>query len=326
MRKAATLRLILQRLALAVPMLLGVVVLNSALIQLAPGDPATILVGDFPAPPAYVAQVRHQFGLDQPIPVRILRYVEQVLHGNLGYSFANRQPVGSLILDRLGATLELTLTALALASVLGILLGIIAARRPGGRLDMTVQTVSLAGYSLPEFWLGQLLILGFSLWLRWLPAQGAESLRGVPPGFAGFLDHLRYLVLPVTALALRYLALIARVTRTSMLEVLSADYILAVRARGASERMVLFAHALRNAAAPVLNVIGYNLGFVLGGSALIETVFGWPGIGRLLFDSISARDYPVMMGILLLISASVVMANLLTDLIHRLIDPRIERP
>ncbi len=311
---------VVRRLLGAVPLLLGVVIVNFALIQLAPGDPVSTLVGDFPAPPEYIAQMRHDFGLDQSLPIRLLRYLEQLAHGNLGYSFANRQPVGGLILDRMGATLSLTLSALALASLAGIALGIVAARRRGRWMDRVVQVVSLVGYSVPEFWLGQLLILLFAVWLGWLPAQGARSLRGPPPGL---VDHLRYLILPATALSLRYLALISRITRAALMEILGADHILAARARGIRERRVLFVHALRNAAAPVLTVIGYNLGFVLAGSALIETVFGWPGIGRLLYTSISQRDTPVMLAILLLVSASVVLVNLLTDLLHRAIDPRV---
>jgi peptide/nickel transport system permease protein len=317
-----TLLFVLRRLLVAVPLLLGVVGINFALIQLAPGDPATILVGDYPAPPEYVARVRRDFGLDRPVPEQIYRYLAQVLRGNLGYSFANRQPVATLILDRLAATLELTGTALLIASLLGIALGAVAARARGW-IDFFVRSLSLAGYSVPEFWLGQILILAFAVGLGWLPSQGARPLRAPAAGWAGTLDQLRYLVLPATALSLRYLALIARITRTALIEVLSAEFILAARSRGVSERRVLMAHALRNAAAPVLTVIGYNLGFILAGSALIETVFGWPGIGRLLYSSISQRDTPVMMAILLLVSASVVLANLLTDLFHRVLDPRV---
>lgn len=323
MRAAALGRFVLRRLLHAVPLLLGVVVLNYALIASAPGDPVTALVGDFPAPPAYVRQVRHAYGLDRPVPVQVLRYVGRVLHGDLGYSFANRQPVLALILGRLGATLELTGSALALASLLGVTLGVLAARAPDGVPDRTVRSLVTAGYALPEFWVGQMLILLFALRLGWLPSQGAHAIRGAPAGWAGVADGLRHLLLPMLALSLRYLALIARITRASMLEVLGADFILAARARGAGERAVLIGHALRNAAAPVLTVIGFNLGFMLAGSALIETVFGWPGIGRLLFESIGSRDYPTMMAILLLVSASVVLANLATDILHRLLDPRV---
>ncbi|VTU28929.1 Dipeptide transport system permease protein DppB [Variovorax sp. SRS16] len=320
---------ILRRLLHAVPLLLAVVVLNFLLIAFTPGDPVTLLVGDFPAPPEYLAQMRHEYGLDQPIWVQLLRYLGKVVQGDFGYSFANQQAVAGLILDRLGATLELTMTALAFASVMGIVFGVIAARSAArsnrGVLDSAIQGASSAGYAIPDFWLGQLLILVFAIWLGWLPSQGNASVRGSAPGFAGFVQHLSYLVLPAFALSLRYLTLITRITRAAMLEVMNADFILAARSRGATEWTVVVVHALRNAAAPVITVIGYNVGFVLAGSALIEAVFAWPGIGRLLYESISKRDYPVMLAILLMVSVTVVLANLVTDIVHRLIDPRIER-
>jgi len=320
---------ILRRLLHAIPLLLAVVVLNFLLIAFTPGDPITLLVGDFPAPPEYLAQMRREFGLDQPVWVQLLRYLGKVAQFDFGYSFANQQPVATLILERLGATLELTLTALAFASVVGISFGIVAARSASGKgrglADAAIQGTSSAGYSIPDFWLGQLLILVFAIWLGWLPSQGNNPVRGVAPGFEGFVEHLKYLVLPAFALSLRYLTLITRITRAAMLEVMNADFILASRSRGATEWTVVVVHALRNAAAPVLTVIGYNVGFVLAGSALIEAVFAWPGIGRLLYESISKRDYPVMLAILLMVSATVVIANLLTDIVHRMIDPRIER-
>lgn len=320
---------ILRRLLHAVPLLLAVVMLNFLLIAFTPGDPITLLVGDFPAPPEYLEQMRREFGLDQPIWTQLLRYLGKVAQGDFGYSFANQQPVLDLILSRLGATLELTLTALGFASVVGITFGVLAARSAigGGRalLDSAVQSGSSAGYAIPDFWLGQILILVFAIGLGWLPLQGYNPIRGVEPGWEGFVEHLRYLVLPAFALSLRYLTLITRITRAAMLEVMHADFILAARSHGASEWTVVVVHALRNAAAPVITVIGYNIGFVLAGSALIEAVFAWPGIGRLLFESISKRDYPVMLAILLMVSVTVVIANLLTDIVHRWIDPRIER-
>ncbi len=329
---------ILRRLLHAVPLLLAVVVLNFLLIAFTPGDPITLLVGDFPAPPEYLAQMRHEYGLDQPLWVQLLRYLGKVAVGDFGFSFANQQPVAALIFDRLGATLELTLTALLFASAFGIAFGVIAARSASARkyngaesttgrgvADSVIQGASSAGYAVPDFWLGQILILVFAIGLGWLPSQGNAPVRGSAPGWAGWVAHLPYLVLPAFALSLRYLTLITRITRAAMLEVMGADYILAARARGASEWTVVVVHALRNAAAPVLTVIGYNVGFVLAGSALIEAVFAWPGIGRLLFESISKRDYPVMLAILLMISVTVVIANLVTDIVHRMIDPRIER-
>jgi len=319
------LNFVVRRLLHAVPLLLAVVVLNFLLINLTPGDPITLLVGDFPAPPEYLEQMRREYGLDQPVWVQLWSYLTKVLQGDFGYSFAAQQPVTQLVLSRLGATLMLTLTALLFASVVGMLLGILAARMRGRWLDGGIQAGSSAGYSIPDFWLGQLLILTFAIWLGWLPSQGNQPIRGLPEGFAGTLEQIKYLILPAFALSLRYLTLITRITRAAMLEVMGSDYILAARSRGASEWTVMMVHALRNAAAPVITVIGYNVGFVLAGSALIEAVFAWPGIGRLLYESISKRDYPVMLAILLMVSATVVVANLVTDIVHRLIDPRIER-
>lgn len=320
------LQFIVRRLLHAVPLLLAVVVLNFLLIALTPGDPITLLVGDFPAPQEYLDKMRAEYGLDQPIWVQLGHYLAKVAQGDFGYSFNAQQPVAPLILERVGATLMLTVTALALASVGGIVFGVLAARLRGGAVDGGIQAAASAGYSIPDFWLGQLLILVFAIWLGWLPSQGNQPIRGLPEGFwASTLEQLRYLILPAFALSLRYLTLITRITRAAMLEVMHADFILASRARGASEWTVMMVHALRNAAAPVLTVIGYNVGFILAGSALIEAVFAWPGIGRLLFESISRRDYPVMLAILLMVSATVVVANLVTDIVHRLIDPRIER-
>lgn len=320
---------VFRRLLQAVPLLLAVVVLNFLLINLTPGDPITLLVGDFPAPPEYVDQMRREYGLDQPMWVQLWNYLGKVLQGDFGYSFAAQQPVDALILSRLSATLTLTISALLFASIGGVSLGVTAALVSQSRrwrwLDSGVQAGSSAGYAVPDFWLGQLLLLTFAIGLGWLPLQGNQPIRGLPEGWAGWVEQARYLVLPAFALSLRYLTLITRITRAAMLEVLHSDFILAARSRGASAWTVVMVHALRNAAAPVLMVIGYNVGFLLAGSALIEAVFAWPGVGRLLYESISRRDYPVMLAILLMVSATVVVANLVTDILHRLIDPRIER-
>jgi len=314
---------ILRRLLLAIPLMLAVVICNFLLITFAPGDPVTLLVGDYPAPEEYVRQVRAEYGLDQPIPVRLASYLGQLAVGNLGYSFANRVPVFQLITQRVGATLLLTLTALTLSSIVGVLLGVIAARQHNKPIDLVASAGALVGYAIPEFWLGQLFILLFAVGLGWLPSQGMRSSRSVATGWADLSDVAWHLVLPAFALSLRYLALITRITRVAMIEVLSSDYIRTARAKGARERSVLLMHALRNAAAPVVTVIGYNLGFVLAGSALVETVYSWPGIGRLLFESIGKRDYPVLTAILLMVSLTVVIANLITDLVQGWLDPRV---
>lgn len=311
------------RLLQAVPLLLGVIVVNFLLISLAPGDPVTTLLGEYPAPPEYIAQLRREFGLDQPALVRLGLYAWNVVRGNLGFSFAYRLPVVTLVVERLGNTLLLMVTALTLAALLGVTLGVTAARRPGSGLDAASTGVSLAGYSIPDFWLAQLLVLLFAVALGWLPAQGIRSVREEYTGVAAVVDVLRHLTLPAVALSFRYMALISRLTRASMLEAMSQDFILAARARGVPERLVLLQHGLRNAALPVVTVIGYNFAFVLAGSALVETVFGWPGVGRLLYDAILQRDTPVLLGILLMVSLTVVVVNLLVDMLYAVLDPRV---
>ncbi len=316
-------RYIAGRAVQAMPLLLGIIIVNFLLIALAPGDPVTVLLGEYPAPPEYVARLREQFGIDQPVLVRLGRYILNVLRGDLGFSFAYRLPVVRLVLERLGNTLILMGTAMTVAAVAGVLLGVAAARRPRSPLDTTATGASLIGYSIPEFWLGQLLVLLFAVTLAWLPAQGIRSTRETYSGLAAAADFARHLILPAAALSFRYIALIARITRASMLEVMHQDYILAARARGTGEGRVLWRHGMRNAATPVVTVIGYNFAFILAGSALVETVFGWPGIGRLIYDAILQRDTPVLLGVLLLVSATVVVVNLLTDIAYAYLDPRV---
>lgn len=316
-------RFIARRSLEALPLLLAVIVVNFAIIQLAPGDPIQALIGDFPAPPEYVAELRARLGLDRPLWDQLVSYVASVLRGDLGYSFASRRPVLSLILERAGNTMILTITAIVLASVCGILLGVSAARAPRTWRDNLVTSLSLLGFSVPVFWLGQLLILVFAVQLGLLPAQGMISVREAYVGWDHVKDVAAHLVLPALALSLRYLVSTARLTRASMLEAMSSDYILTARAKGASADRVLYRHALPNALLPVVTAIGYNFGFVLAGSALVETVFAWPGIGRLLFDAMLARDTPVILGIFLASATMAVLANLVTDLLYGWLDPRI---
>ncbi|MBI2131569.1 MAG: ABC transporter permease [Candidatus Tectomicrobia bacterium] len=323
-RKPTTLaQFVLRRVLQAIPLLLAVAVVNFTLIHLAPGNPIDILVGDFPAPPEYTARLSRDFGLDLPLWQQLLLYIGRVFQGNLGFSFANRQPVLEVILGRLPATLLLSGTALLLAAVLGVGLGVLSSRRPYSWLDNFTSVLSLVGFSMPVFWLGQLLIMGFALELRWLPAQGMVSLRSDPGGWSWVLSIAAHLLLPALALSVRFLALNSRISRASMLEVLRQEYIVAARAKGLSEGKVVYFHALRNSLIPIVTVIGFNFGFLLAGSALVETVFAWPGIGRLLYDSIFNRDYPVIMGIFLVVCSGIVVVNLLTDIAYAYLDPRV---
>ncbi len=305
------------------PLLLGMLVLGFAIIQLAPGDPVQVLVGDYPAPPDYVRQVRERFGLDQPRWIQFARYVAQVLRGNLGYSFFYNEPVLDLLASRLPATVLLMGSALGISSIAGIGLGIACGRRPGSAADHALLVVGLVGYSLPVFWLGQLLLMGLALKLDLFPTQGMRGvLFGV--GFVGrALDVLHHLALPALTLGTRYLALNVRLMRTSLVEVGGQDYLRTARAKGLSERVVIYKHALRNALLPVVTMMGLNVGHLVAGAVLTETVFAWPGLGRLIFDAILHRDYPVMLGGLLVVSACVVVGNLLADLAYAVIDPRI---
>lgn len=320
---SALIRYILRRFLEAIPLLVGVVLVIFVLIQLSPGDPIQALVGDFPASPEYVEQVRRDFGLDKPAWQQLVAYFGNIARGNLGYSFANRRPVLELIFDRLGNTLLLTVSALAFAAVAGVFLGVLASRRPRSWSDTAITASSLLGFSIPVFWLGQILIIFFAARLGWLPAQGMRSVREEYEGLAAVRDVLAHLLLPVLALSMRYLGLNARITRASMLEVMGKDYILTAKAKGVPEWRLVIRHGLRNALLPVVTVIGYNFGFALSGSALVETVFGWPGMGRLLYDSLTSRDSPVILGIFLVVAVMAILANLITDIVYGILDPRI---
>lgn len=318
------LRYVLKRLAYGVPLILGVVCLNFVLIHLAPGDPVNALVGDFPAPAEYVERLRVQFGLDQPLHVQLWHYLQNVFQGDFGYSFAKRQPVLNLIVERLLATLLLMGAAVTLSAVFGILVAYVAAAKRNGPLDRFARTGMITAYSTPDFWVGQVLILVFAVYLGWFPFQGMRSLSGVEGGSLGsMLDLARHLVLPATAISLRLTASTGRVARSSMLDAMDAKFVRAARSRGVTERSIRIRHGLRNASPPIITVIGYDVGLVLGGAAVVETVFGWPGIGRLMYESVNSRDTPVLLAILLFVSISVLVANLITDVLHARIDPRV---
>lgn len=312
-----------RRLVQAIPLVFVIILINFTLIHAAPGDPVDFLIGSMEATPEYIEGLRREFGLDQPLPAQFLTYIWKVLHLDLGYSLRFRESVFSLIMGRMPATLLLMGTALVFSSLLGILLGVIAGRRPYSVTDYTFTFVSLAGYSMPVFWLGQLLLIVFALQLAWLPTQGMFSLRAPSAGWGRVVDIAQHLILPALTYSLYHLALIYRLTRVKMQEVLALDFITTARAKGVAEHRVVFKHALRNALLPVVTVIGLNFGFMLAGSVLTETVFAWPGMGRLLYEAINARDYPVLMGLFTVLSIMVIVANVLTDVIYALIDPRV---
>jgi ABC-type dipeptide/oligopeptide/nickel transport system permease component len=314
---------VFRRLAQAVPLILVVILLNFFLIHAAPGDPIDFLVGSMDASQEYIDGLRQEFGLDQPLLTQLWAYLGRMAHFDLGYSLRYRQNVLDLILSRMPATLLLMVTALVLSSVLGILLGAVAARRPYSLTDQTSTFLALAGYSMPVFWLGQLALITFSLHLGWFPSQGMYSLRAPAQGWGRVLDVLHHLALPAFTYSLYHLALIFRLTRIKMQETLSLDFIVTARAKGAPEGRVVYGHALRNALLPVVTVIGMNFGFMLAGSVLTETVFAWPGMGRLLYEAIQARDYPVLMGLFTVLSLMVIAANVVTDLVYAAIDPRV---
>lgn len=296
----------------------AVLVVGFALLNLAPGDPVTYILGDA-SNPQLVAQIRERLGLDAPLHVRFLTYVDGVIHGQLGRSIIYGRPVADMISSRVGATLLLFFSQFILSSVLGITLGTLAAYKKGSLLDKLVMAISISGYSVPVFWSGQLLLLLFALRLGWFPVFGMRSLGS---SLNPILDVAWHLVLPTLTLALLFSALIARLTRAAMVEALEEDYIITARAKGLSERKVL-RHALRNALLPVATILALNIGQAMAGAVLTETVYSWPGLGRLMYDGITSHDYPLVLGLFLVISLMVILANLLADVVYSRLDPRI---
>jgi len=277
-----------------------------------------VLAGQSGADPEYLALIRERLQLDRPLPYQVGSYVREAAQGDLGFSVVQGRPVRDAIAGRLGASLLLGGTAVLLAALLGIGLGVLAAARRGSAIDAAISVFSLVAYSLPVFWLGQLLVALFAVRLHWLPAGGMSS----ADGSGGVLDVVRHLVLPASTFALLLVALIVRVTRTATAEALGEDYVVAARAKGAPERRVLLRHALPNALRPVVTVLTGYLGIVLTGAVLVETVFVWPGLGRLLYDAVLSRDAPMLAGLLLCAATLVICANILADVLYRLLDPR----
>ena len=318
-------RFLVQRVIKMAVMVFAIITANFLLVHAAPGDPASVMAGEAgAADPQFLAQLRTQFGLDQPLSTQLWLYVSHVAQGDLGMSYRQQRPVAGLIAERLSATLLLTGTAFVLAIILGVTLGALAARRVGRTSDSLITVLALGLYATPLFWVGLMLVLVFSIWLDWLPSFGMYTVGANLSGLAAVLDTARYLVLPALTLGLFYMAVYARLTRAAMLEVASQDFVRTARAKGVPEGAVQRRHILRNALLPVITVAGIQLGQLVGGSILVETVFAWPGIGRLAFDALLARDYQILLGVFLVTSVMVLAFNLLTDLLYVLIDPRVE--
>ena len=312
------------RLVKAVVVLFGILVLNFFLIHAAPGDPAAVMAGEAGAADArFIEQLRERFGLDRPLPEQLWRYVSGVARGDLGYSYRQQMPVATLILDRLPATLLLTGTAFAVSLGLGTLAGAIAARRAGTWADTAISAVALVFYATPLFWAALMAILLFSVQLEWLPSFGYESVGADHGPLGRALDIGAHLVLPAMTLGLFFTAVYARMTRASMLEVSRLDFVKTARAKGLPEGLVQRRHVLRNALLPIVTLAGLQAGQLVGGAILTETVFAWPGIGRLMFDALSSRDYNLLLGVFLVSAAMVLLFNLVTDVLYRVVDPRI---
>jgi len=324
MSSARLLRYVVRRLAQAIPVIIGVVVLNFLLLQLAPGDAATVLAGEAGGAPAeYVAALRQRFGLDQPVPVQLALYVKNILALDFGYSFRNQSPVLPLILARLSATLLLMGTTLLLSLALGVLLGLLAAVWVRTWKDHLISVAAIIAYAMPLFWIGLMLILLFAIKLDWLPTSGMEDAAAFYEGGERVLDIVRHLILPAITLSLFYMALYARLMRATMLEQRGLDYVTTARAKGLAERQITLRHVLRNALMPVITVAGVQVGSLLGGSVVVESVFAWPGLGQLAFQSLFARDLNLLLGIFFLSACLVVAVNLAVDVVYTLLDPRI---
>jgi peptide/nickel transport system permease protein len=324
-RRNLPLRFIGRRLLQALLTILGIAIINFFLLQLAPGDAADALAGEAGTADAeYLANLRREFGLDRPLWEQLAAFLMRIATFNLGYSFRYGENVSTLILGRLPASLLLMVASILIALIVGVIFGVTAARYFNRLPDRLISLLALLFYATPPFWIGLMMIVVFSVWLGWAPTGGMRDITAQDRGFAGVLDVLRHLALPALTQAFFYLAIYTRLVRAGMLEVMNLDYIRVARAKGVSEQRIVYRHALRNAVLPLITVVGTNIGGFLGGAVLTETVFSWPGIGRLMFDAMMQRDLNLLLSILVLSSVFVVLANLVVDLIYPLINPTVE--
>lgn len=318
-------RYVLKRLLQAIPIILAIVVLNFLLLQLAEGDAVDVLAGEAgSATPEYMAELRAKFGLDQPLPVQLAVYLKNVAMLDLGYSFRHEMPVRELIMDRLLPTALLMISTIVLAVGFGIVLGLVAAMGLNTWRDTAISFFALLTYATPLFWVGLMLIVVFSLNLGWFPTSGMENFAMFYEGWDRVWDIAHHLVLPTITLSLFYLALYTRLMRASMLEQAGQDYVTTARAKGVTERRIMFVHVLRNALLPVVTMAGVQVGALIGGSVIVESVFAWPGLGMLAFEALFARDLNLLLGIFLLSAVLVVAVNLVVDIVYSSLDPRIE--
>ena len=316
---------IAKRLGYALVLLFAVLVLNFTLLYLAPGDAAETIAGEAGgASPEMLAKIRKDYGLDLPFHDQLYLYMAKIVQGDFGHSFYFDQPVTTVIFENLAPTLLLVVSSLLIAISFGTFLGVFAARRPNGLLSQIITVLALLGYALPVFWTGIMLVILFASLIPLFPTSGMDAGPLGASGFDYVWEVLHHLALPVLTLSTIYLAFYSRLSRASMMDVLGADYIRTARAKGLNERVVVFKHALRNAVLPVVTFAGLQFGALFSGAVLVETVFSWPGLGTLAFDSILRRDTPTLLGILFFSALIVIVANLLTDLAYRLVDPRIK--
>ncbi|SLN24160.1 ABC transporter permease [Oceanibacterium hippocampi] len=309
----------------SIGVVIAIACINFLILHIAPGDAVDIMAGEAGAgDPEYMEALRKSFGLDQPVHIQLFHYLWNLFQFNLGYSFHYGIPVSELIFDKLPATLLLMVASLLIALLGGIVLGVTASRRPGSIYDTTISLVSLLGYATPLFWLGLMLIVVFSLKLGLLPSNGMYTIGKNYSVWGAALDVLHHLILPAVTLALFFMATYTRIMRAQMLQVFGQEFVRTARSKGISERRVVYRHVLRNAVLPLVSLFGVQVGGVLGGAVVVEVVFGWPGLGRLAFDSIFQRDFNLLMGILFFSSVLVVIVNLLVDFLYALLDPRIE--
>lgn len=318
-------KFIFMRFVKALAVLLAVTVFSFILVRAAPGDPATVLAGEQGAVDAeFLDRVRARYGLDRPLPEQLVLYVSRVATLDFGVSYRFNRPVIDLIVERLPATLILTMSAFLIALVAGVAMGVFSARHVGKWQDLAITMMALLFFALPLFWIGLMGILVFSVWLGWLPAFGMAQLGSSwgKPGYV--LDVLHHLILPATTLALVYLATYARMTRSSILEVMNLDFVRSARAKGLPQRRIWTHHILKNAILPIITLASLQAGHLVGGAVLTETVFAWPGIGRLAFDALLQRDYNLLLAVFIIASALVVLFNFIADILYSVVDPRIE--